>query len=200
MARKNREELDNESIATDPAELTPAAPRVPRKDTAKLLTDAIKAGGATAESLMELIGAASRTALYGQFSFMNTRGLNVYDALIELGQIDAAEAAQNFPLKGEDGTYFMGTHGQYLTAKEAKSERKPTKTYTIEQMLENAQKRVDKASKSAAANTTRTNDNPGDMIYQLRSSIADLNLELTKAMLAAVEMGEYKYERGSVAE
>lgn len=198
MARKNRDETFDES--TDTTGATPAAPRKPRKDIAKILTAAIEAGGATVESLMEAIGAVARTALHGQFAYMNAGGITVYEALIKLGMTEAAEAAQNFPLKNADGVYYMGTYAEFVASREAKSERKPAKTYTAEQMLENAQKRVDKASKSAAACATRANDNPGDMILALKVEIANKTLELYVAMLAAAEMGEYKYERGSVAE
>jgi len=80
------------------------------------LRNAIKAGGATKASLMELIGATKITMLLGQLSFLNTCGEN---------QAETEPEKTEFPMLGEDGVFFMGTIEQYH-AKKALSAKRQT--------------------------------------------------------------------------
>ena len=198
FGRKNRNEINEAATEGIPIAPTKALPE--RKTSAMKVMDAIKAGGATEASLMELIEAKNKSSLYGQLSYLNTRGLNAYEALTDIGQEEAANAAQNFPIKGENGVYYMGTYAQFVDKKVASAPKRPTKVYTPAQMGENAQKRWDKANKSAVHQRKVANDNPGDAVYALRADIADKSLELVTLLLEAVQGGNYEYERGNVAE
>ena len=197
MSKKNRnaemEGMENSGYeGQEAAEMGGAAPNLPeRKTSAMKVLEAIKAGGATNESLMELIGATKTTALYGQLSYLNTRGLNIAEVSPEMAE---------FPIKGEDGVYFMGTYEQFVAKKVAATPKKPTKTYTPEEMQVIAQKRFDKASKSQAHSRTKANDNPGNRVYELRAEIADKNLELASLLLEAANSGNFVYERGNVSD
>ena len=188
MAKKNRE-FENDMNEGQENTNTVTVPE--RKTSAMKVLEAIKAGGATNESLMELIGATKTTALYGQLSYLNTRGLNIAEVAPEMAE---------FPIKGEDGVYFMGTLEQFNAKKVASTPRKPSKTYMPEEMLGLAQKRFDKASKSQAHARTKADDNPGDSVFALRADIADKNFELAQLLLNAVQSGNFEYERGNVAE
>ena len=88
----------------------------PRHETRTTrVRNAIKAGGATKESLMELIGATKITMLLGQLSFLNTRGEN---------QAETEPEKAEFPMLGEDGVFFMGTLEQYQAKKALNAKRK----------------------------------------------------------------------------
>lgn len=197
MSKKNRnaemEGMENSGYeGQEGTEAGGAAPKLPeRKTSAMKVLEAIKAGGATNDSLMELIGAKNTTALYGQLSYLNTRGLNIAEVAPEMAE---------FPIKGEDGVYFMGTYEQFVAKKVAANPKKPSKTYTPEEMQTIAQKRFDKASKSQASSRTKANDNLGDRVYELRAELADKTLELATLLLEAVNSGNFEYERGNVSD
>lgn len=159
------------------------------KTKPQLVLEAILAGGATQESLMEVIGATKATALHGQISFLNTRGMT-------MAEVDPSKA--EFPHKGEGGVYEMISYGEKMAMQAKRAERKPGKTRTPDEMLETAQKRYDLASKKAAVAGDKLDKNVNDEIYAMREQIAQLTAILAHAMLEEVKLGNYRYERGQV--
>lgn len=160
---------------------------------------ALKEGPKTPEELMEIIGAKAKTALFGQIAVLNTRAMNKYETRIEDGNLDAAEAAPDFPVK-DGSVYVLSTHAAWIASKTASKPKKPAKTYTAEEMLANAQKRVEKTAKAKETAAAKMLANDGDAIYAAKATIAEMNHALALNLLAAVEAGDYKYEKGNVAE
>lgn len=127
----------------------------------------INAGGATKESLCEALG-------------INDKSLaSVFAQLRLMG---------HFNIKNEDGTFRLGTEEEYLAAKPEPKAKKETVAKTPEQILEAAQKRETKAATASTnakakyeANPTRENE--------LRSVIADAELELASILLGKAEAG-----------
>ena len=153
------------------------------------IVEAIKAGGATQESLRTLIGAPNKKALYSQLSLLNSRGMIIAEVVPEKAE---------FPLKGEDGVYYMGTLEQFTESRTPKKERKPRKAISVKAMLAHAEKRLAKAvvHKESAAKRAQEVDAPE--ILKIRSCIAALSAELAEHMLDAVKSGDYSSERYAV--
>ncbi len=143
----------------------------------------IKEGGATAESLMAACE-LQKTGLASQLSYLNTRGLNI-------AEVDPAKA--EFPMKGADGVFFLGTIEQYQAKRVAKPTA-PKKTLSPEQVLEAAQKREDKASGAYAKAKARLDAYPDNSILALRALIAEKQLELASALLHLAETGDTSEE------
>lgn len=183
---KNRETYSN-----------PEEAEAPRKTKAMIVLEAIQAGGATKESLIELISAKDSQALYAQISWLISRADIKVATAKELVGEEASEKIKEYPLL-KDGVYELVNHEEFYAAKAPKKPARPVKTYTVEQVIENAQKRWDKASKSAAYQQKIASDNPDDQVLALRAEIAGKTLELATTMLDAVKAGNYEYERGNV--
>jgi len=144
----------------------------------------IKAGGATNESLMA--GAeVNKAGLASQLSYLNTRGLNI-------AEVDRAKA--EFPMKGEDGVYVMVGIDAYEAKRASGSGIGAKKPMTSKEIVEHAQKREDKASAAATKANDRLEADPSNLILALRAKIADANLELASALLAAAERGDFSNE------
>lgn len=151
------------------------------------LLQLIKNGDATNESLMAAIE-VNKAGLASQLSALNTRGLNI-------AEVDEAKA--EFPMKGEDGVYFLGTYAQYQ-AKRSAAPGLGKKALTREELIDFAQKREDKASAAATKAKDKLEATPGDSVLALRAKIAEAQLELASAMLSAVERGDYQYEHVTI--
>lgn len=165
-----------------------------RKQNTKpfIILEAIKAGGATTESLMALVEATNTSQLYGQISYLNTRG-------IAQAEVDRSKA--EFPMKTSEGLYYMGTFEEYEAKKnktKVKAEVKPTKTITREQAIEFATKRIEKAKNVLAKAEKKSDENLQDDIYTLRKNIAKNTLTLYMSLRDYICSGEYKYEKFTV--
>lgn len=154
----------------------------PANKAMKLL-QLIKEGGATTDSLLAGID-VNKAGLASQLSYLNTRGLNI-------AEIDASRA--EFPMKGEDGVYYMGTMDEY-EAKRAGGSGLGKKELTVEEVIERAQKREDKASATATKAEDKLAASPDDTILGFKAAVANAQLNLASAQLAAVQRGDYTYE------
>ena len=195
--KKKPDFIDEENTSDEIPQLsendsTPAAP-VPEtfmpQNKATRLAALIKQGNQTKEALMTAID-VNAAGLASQLSYLNTRGLNI-------AEVDPVKA--EFPMKNDDGIYYMGTFGDYM-AKRGTGTSGLAKTRTVAELKEFAQKREDTASNKAAKALDRLNTNPGDASLDLKYRIADLELQLAGQMLAAVERGDYSYESCKVSD
>jgi predicted ArsR family transcriptional regulator len=155
------------------------------KNKAQVALELIKAGGATAESLMDALE-VSKSGLASQLSYLNTRGLNI-------AEVDPTKA--EFPIKNPDGTYRMGTLEEYQAKARGFG---VTAAKTAEEAVAFAQKREDRASAALTTATTRLEANPGDDVLATVVEIRKLELELAGKKLHYVEKGDYQYESFSV--
>lgn len=192
---RNKKEIEI-APSDDTAAVKDAAAKV---NKSAIILDALKEGPKTTDELMTLIGVTNKTGLFGQIAVLNTRALNKYEALLEAGVGEAADALCEFPLTLEDGTRTLGTYAQF-SAKKTPAPKRPAKTYTAEQMLETAQKRCVKTDKVRMSTAAKAAANPDDAIYAMKASIAEQTHILALNLLTAVEAGNYEYERGSVCE
>ena len=152
------------------------------KNKRDIILAAIKAGGATRESLME-VSNTDRKGLASQLSALNTRGHTI-------AELDPAKA--EFPIC-KDGIFFMGSLADY-NEKNAPSASGVKKQKTMEQVREDAQKREDKASSAHDRAAKKATDNAGDDVYELIAEIRKLELQLASLKLSKVEAGIYDYE------
>ena len=198
MAFSKKQNLENKNIgevasypsgdeARKPAE-APKAPLVDNKATR--LAALIKSGGQTKEMLMAAIE-VNAAGLASQLSYLNTRGLNI-------AEIDPARA--EFPMKDDKGIYYMADFASYMAKRGDGSTSGIAKTRTVAELKEFAQKREDKASAAAAKAKDKYEANKADDILRLQHEIAELELQLAGAKLAAVERGDYSYESCKVSD
>lgn len=178
------------NAGTKPEMFTPApkmADTTGNKSTR--LAALIKMGGQTKEDLMVAID-VNAAGLASQLSYLNTRGLNI---------AEVAEDKAEFPMKGDDGIYFMGTYAHYM-AKRATGTTfgKVSKTRTPAEAIEFAQKREDTASNKAAKAREKHEANTTDIVLKLIYKVASADLDLASAKLSAVEAGNYSYESFTV--
>lgn len=132
-----------------------------KRDT---ILEAIGAGGATRESLMEAAEVNSK-GLASQFTYLRLMG--------------------NCPMTNEDGTLRIGTKEEYEKYKADRAANAVTKTVarTPQKRYEMAEKRVAKSKKTVDTAATRFNSNTNDDLeceLQLRSDKADIDLELAE--------------------
>ena len=151
------------------------------------LLQLIKEGNATKDSLMVGID-VNAAGLASQLSYLNTRGLNI-------AEVDPTKA--EFPMKGEDGVYYMGTMEEY-EAKRAGGSGLGRKALTEEEVVERAQKREDKASAAYTKAQEKLEQTPDNHIAALKAQIAENTLALASAMLSAVQQGDYQYENVTI--
>jgi len=104
-------------------------------------------------------------------------------------------------LRAVDKTYYLGTYDEYVAEKNASTLPKVSvKKYTHEEMLERAQKRVDKASAKLAKATDKAKQHPKEDVYEFKETIAIGEMNLAILLLNLVEEGNYTYERGTVTD
>lgn len=159
------------------------------KNKAIILLNAIKAGGATRETLMETLG-VNKAGLASQLSTLNARGL-------AMAEIDPAKA--EFPILGEDKTYRIGTLEEYEAKKRAFGTA-PAKAKTAQEVCDAAQKREDKASAAYSKAAEKVKDNPSDEIYAKVAELRKLELDLASMKLAKVQAGDFTYENVTVVD
>ena len=162
----------------------------PAKNKGTIVLEAIRAGGATRESLMAA-AEVDKSGLASQLSYLNTRGLNI-------AEVDTAKA--EFPICGEDGVFRMGTLEEYNSKKKAFGAKADAKPKTKAQVAEAAQKREDKASSAYSAAKQRADAAPEDGILAKRAEIRKAELELAGLMLGQVQAGNFSYETGTIVD
>lgn len=189
---KPADEIFDEPTSNDAGtkpEIKNFAPASVNKSTR--LAAAIKAGQETKESLMAFID-VNAAGLASQLSYLNTRGLNI---------AEVAPDKAEFPMKGDNGIYYMGTYSDYMAKRAAGTSAfgKVSKTKTVAEAKEFAQKREDTASNKAAKAQEKHSANTTDVILSLAYELASIELKLASAKLSAVEAGDYSYESFTVA-
>lgn len=160
-------------------------------DKTSLTLAAIQAGDATIDKIMEAIGSTKAGAM-AQISKLNAKGLII-------AEIDPSRA--EFPLRNKDGVYTMCSHEQYLASKETvtRPTREPKKM-TVEQITAFVRKRADAATKAAERAFEAVEKNAEDKILALNYAAKQAEAALMDAKLAAVESGDFNYERVTIVE
>jgi FtsZ-interacting cell division protein ZipA len=147
-----------------------------------IIKDAIEAGGATKESLME-VAECSAASLATNFTYLRLMGF--------------------YPVKDEDGTYSFVTEEEWeeiQTERKANAKtRKPAKAKTPEEALAAAQKRYARCEKAAANAAERKERSPNEELVILRHVIAQAEFKLAYIALRSAEASVAEYE-ASVAE
>lgn len=162
------------------------APTAKNKQT--IILEAIRAGGATRESLMTAAG-VNKAGLASQLAYLNSRGQ-------AMAEVDKTKA--EFPIQNEDGTFRVGTLEEYEAKR--KSFGITAKPKTKAEILEAAQKREDKASSAYSKAADKAKDNPSDEIFSKVAEIRKAELELASMKLARVQNGDFSYENVTIAE
>lgn len=152
----------------------------------QIILAAIREGGATRESLME-VADVNRAGLASQLAYLNARGL-------AMAEVDPTKA--EFPLTDDNGVFYIGGHDAYQ-AKRTTAPRS-TRTYTVTEITELAQRREDRASSGYARAQARAEENPEDVILQKTAEMKSLELEIASLKLGAVQSGNYQYETGTI--
>lgn len=181
MSKKSKEikavEVDVEESKVENTKIYISDGR-PKRD---VILDAIKAGGATRESLMEAAG-VNKAGLASQISYLN---------LIALGR------GTGFPLTDGNGVFYLGTKEEYEARAAKRASGTSTKPKTAEEMLEAARKREDRAS-AKFTNCKRKHEASNTEESKLRLQIAELELQLASILLGKIEQGDFSSE-GQVA-
>lgn len=137
----------------------------------EVIATAIKAGGATQETLME-VASVDKSGLASQLSYL---------------RMIAEATGKDFPMKGADGVFYMGTAKEWADYNEARMAKGPKAApKSIEERIELATKREDKARVHAAKLEAAFNaDNTQE--GALRTQIAGLELQLASLLLAQLK-------------
>lgn len=124
-------------------------------------------GGATKESLIEDLGCTEKS-LASVFTLVRLMG--------------------HFPMKGEDGVYYMGSQEDFEAAKIARAANSKAKAEpkTPAQVLEAATKREDRAAKMATTAEKRFAEN-ASRENELRLTMAKAELELSSILLGQAQ-------------
>lgn len=154
-----------------------------------IILEAIRAGGATRESLMKAAD-VNKSGLASQFSYLNTRGL-------AMAEVDESKA--EFPIQGENGVFHMGTLAEYQ-AKSATKTVGVARTRSKSQVIEAAQKREDKASSAFTKADAAAKNSPDDAILAKTAEIRKGELELASMKLSKVQSGDFSYETGNIVD
>lgn len=152
------------------------------KNKQTIILEAIRAGGATRESLMQAAG-VSKAGFASQLAYLNSRGQ-------AMAEVDKTKA--EFPLVGEDGVYFMGTLEQYEAKRKAFGAS--AKPKTAKDVIDAAQKREDRASAAYSKAEQKAKDNPNDVIFAKTAEIRKAEMELASMKLSRVQAGDFSYE------
>lgn len=158
------------------------------KNKQTIILEAIRAGGATRDSLMQAAG-VNKAGLASQLAYLNSRGQ-------AMAEVDKSKA--EFPIQNEDGTFRMGTLDEYEAKRKAFGVA--TKPKTKAEILEAAQKREDKASGAYSKAADKAKDKPSDEIFGKIAEIRKAELELASMKLARVQSGDFSYENVTIAE
>ena len=127
--------------------------------------EAIMAGGATKESLLELTGTTEK-GLASQMTYLRMTG--------------------RYPMKNEDGTFRIATEEEW-EAHKATSGTATDKTLTPEERVEKAQKRSNRASTAFTNASKRLEADPDDRLTQLKAKKAECELEIAEIELGIAE-------------
>ena len=160
------------------------------KNKQTIILEAIKAGGATRESLMTAAG-VNKAGLASQLAYLNSRGL-------AMAEVDPAKA--EFPIVDENGVFFMGTNEQYEAKRSSTASGFTAKPKTREEVAEAAQKREDKASAAFSKADQKAKDNPNDAILAKIAEIRRGEMELASMKLSRVQAGDFSYENVTLVE
>ena len=160
------------------------------KNKQTIILEAIKAGGATRESLMTAAG-VNKAGLASQLAYLNSRGL-------AMAEVDPSKA--EFPLVDENGVFFMGTNEQYEAKRASATSGFTAKPKTREEVIEAAQKREDKASAAFSKADQKAKDNPNDAILAKIAEIRRGEMELASMKLSRVQAGDFSYENVTLVE
>lgn len=126
--------------------------------------EAIQAGGATTESLLELTG-TTKKGLASQMTYLRMMG--------------------KCPMKGDDGVYKIVTPEEWAASRE--SSGTPGKILSPEERAEKAQKREQRAT-TALTNAEKKKDaNPDDRLAELAYIKAEAELEISSILLGQAE-------------
>lgn len=162
------------------------APVTKNKQT--IILEAIRAGGATRESLMTAAG-VNKAGLASQLAYLNSRGQ-------AMAEVDKAKA--EFPIQDDNGVFRMGTLEEYEAKRKAFGATAKPKTKA--EGIEAAQKREDKASAAYSKAVDKSKDNPSDEIFTKIAEIRKAELELASMKLARVQNGDFSYENVTISE
>lgn len=160
------------------------------KNKQTIILEAIKAGGATRESLMQ-VADVNKAGLASQLAYLNSRGQ-------AMAEVDPNKA--EFPMVNEDGVYSMGTLEQYEAKRRNLTGGFTAKPKTKQEVIDAAQKREDKASAAYSKAEQKAKDNPGDAIYNKVAEIRKAEMELASMKLSRVQAGDFSYEGVVISE
>ncbi len=152
------------------------------KNKQTIILECIRAGGATRASLMAAAD-VNKAGLASQLAYLNARGL-------AMAEVDPTRA--EFPMTNDDGVFFMGTAEQYNAKRRAFGTA--AKPKTAAEILENAQKREDRASTAYSKAEEKSKESPDDAILKKVLEIRKAEMELASMKLARVQAGDYSYE------
>jgi len=128
--------------------------------------EAIMAGGATKESLLELTGTTEK-GLASQMTYLRMTG--------------------RYPMKNEDGTFRIATEEEWEAHKAASGTSSSGAALTPEERVEKAQKRSNRASTAFTNASKRLEANPDDRLTQLKAKKAECELEIAEIELGVAE-------------
>ena len=127
--------------------------------------NAIMAGGATKESLLELTGTTDK-GLASQFTYLRMMG--------------------KCPMKQEDGTFKIVSAEEWESHR-ASSAGRAGKILTPQERVERAQKREDRAAKAYTLAEKKAEANPDDELCKLQLIKTEAELKISEIMLGQAE-------------
>lgn len=95
----------------------------------------------------------------------------------------------HFPMKAEDGTYYLGTQEAYEAQRAEAKTKAPTKVLTQEERIEAAQKREHRAA-GALTKATERFEKDGSRENELRLAVAQAEMELATYLVYKAEQNE----------
>lgn len=174
MGRKKSEDMEIEE--TETAEVADT------RSKRDIIAEAIEAGGATMESLMEAAN-CKYASVMSNFSMLRLMGkCPVKDVEVVAEDEDGNEVTEM--------TYRLVSTEEWEAIKVEKAENAKTKkapTRTPEEMLEILTKRVEKAYKADASAQTRLDANADSQILQLRAQKASIELQIANLELEELQ-------------
>lgn len=137
-------------------------------DVAKrfIILEAIKKGGATKESLMEL-AKVDEKGLASQLTYLRMSG--------------------QYPVKGTDGVYTLSTAEDWAARRAAVGTGATTVALTPAERLARAEKRSKRAASAYDAAKTKKEANPNDRVSELNFIKAQAELEISEIMLGRAQ-------------
>jgi hypothetical protein len=132
----------------------------------EIVKQAIEAGGATKESLMEA-------------AKVNDKGL--------ASLLTYLRWSGTCPIKGEDGVYKLITAEEWEEIKSARGTAGPQKFLTSEERLEKAIKRTARAASALDKTSARLKTDPEDKLLDLQNEKAMLELQISELLEGRAE-------------